>query len=101
MASTSKTQPPHVPPLASCRTAHNFVAAGRRGSGARSSRGGRAASSRVPAHTSIHHQIHRAFQFPAVDHDLDLVAFAHFADAGRRPALPASRGRCRRRWKRR
>ena len=43
IASTSKTQPPQVPPLICCRAAHRRVSGGRAASGARSGRGGRAA----------------------------------------------------------
>ena len=34
----------------------------------------------APKNPRVAHQVNRPGQFVAIDHDLDLVAFAHFAD---------------------
>ena len=49
IASTSKTHPPHVPPLAACNAAQRRVSSGSFASGAKSSRRVLAASTRAPS----------------------------------------------------
>ena len=103
IASTSKTLPPQVPPLTSCRAAQSRVSSGSAGSGARSGLAARPSStrgSRVRAdeHAALADEIDRALELHAIDDDLDQIAIAELADraAGQRFGRDVSDARARR-----
>ena len=103
MRSASNTHPPHVPPLARCKTDQRRLSCGRRVRGEVRDRGtvGEDASGFFGAEGpgTVAHQIDAAFQAGAINDNADAVAVAQLAD---RAAGQASgrHDRCTRRWKR-